>query len=556
MYKKGIFQFIYILTILSFFQNLTQVSAQISSGQVYKFNRVMDLISMFYVDTIAEQELVEQAIVSMLKDLDPHSIYIAKDEVNQMNEPLLGSFDGIGITYNILNDTIYVIRTYPNGPSEKAGLKAGDRIVNIENELVAGIGINSEMIKKLLLGEKGSKINISIKRKRNTELISYTITRDKIPINSIIATYKADKNIGYIKLNKFSATSVNEFEKATKELKKAGVENIILDLRDNGGGYLRTAIKITDQFLPENKLVVYTKGTSSPRSDYFSTSKGNFKKNKLVILIDEGTASASEIVSGAIQDWDRGVIIGRRSFGKGLVQRPFHLMDGSMIRLTIARYYTPTGRLIQKPYTDGYKNYSKDIKNRIDHGELFSKDSIHFQDSLKYFTLEKNRKVYGGGGIMPDIFVPADTNSVPAFYRKLVRTRKLNEFILVFVDNNRENIKNTYPDFNSFKEQYQVNNATLQALIKFAIVEEFNNPESEKYIVALESENNNKAIYTKYLEGKEEILTNQLKALIARNIWGNEAFYEIMNQKDATYLKAIAVLKNPQLYNSILETQD
>jgi len=554
MYKKGFCHLIYIIIILSVFQTPTKISAQISSEQTYKFNRVMDLISMFYVDTIAEQKLVEHAIISMLKDLDPHSIYVTKDEVKQMNEPLIGSFDGIGITYNILYDTVYVVRTYPDGPSEKAGLKAGDRIVCVGDELIAGIGIDSEMIKKLLLGKKGSKINLSIKRKSNKKLINYTITRDKIPINSIVAAYKTDGNIGYIKLNKFSATTVNEFEKATKKLKKAGVENIILDLRNNGGGYLRTAIKIADQFLPENKLVVYTKGTSSPRSDYFSTSKSSFEDNKLVILIDEGTASASEIVSGAIQDWDRGVIIGRRSFGKGLVQRPFHLMDGSMIRLTIARYYTPTGRLIQKSYANGYENYSEDIKNRLIKGELFSKDSIHFHDSLKYYTLEKNRKVYGGGGIMPDVFVPADTNFVPAFYRKLLRTGKLNEFILKYLDSNRKIIKHKYPDFIAYNKDYEVDNLMLNELIKFAIVKEFNNPESEDYIMALESEDTNENIYIKLLGGKEEIVSHQLKALIARSIWGNRAFWEILNQKDITYMKAIAVLKDPQLYNSILET--
>ena len=552
MYRKGIYQFILVILILAGLKNPAQVSAQISSEQVYKFNRVMDLISMFYVDTIKEQKLVEQAIISVLKDLDPHSIYITKDEVKEMNEPLIGSFDGIGITFNILKDTVYVVRTYPGGPSEKAGLKPGDRIVSVENELIAGIGINSGMVKKLLLGKKGSKVNISIKRKSNTKLIDYTIVRGKIPINSIVTAYKADEKIGYIKLTKFSATTIAEFEKVKKKLKKEGANNLILDLRDNGGGYLRTAIKVADQFLPANKLIVYTKGTSSPRSNYFSTSKGDFEKSKLVVLIDEGTASASEIVTGAVQDWDRGVVIGRRSFGKGLVQRPFHLMDGSMIRLTIARYYTPTGRLIQKSYADGYQNYSEDIENRFNNGELFSKDSIHFVDSLKFLTLDKNRKVFGGGGIMPDIFIAADTSSVPAFYRKLLRTGKLNEFILKYVDNNRAVIISTYPDFNSYKKYFKVDNSILNELIKFAVIEEFNDPDLKEYILALESKTTDNNIDNHILEGNEEMLKHQLKALIARNIWGDGTFYEIFNQKDRTYLKAIAVLKNPQLYNSIL----
>jgi len=551
MYKRGIYLFIFVILILTILKNPTQVNAQISSEQAYKFNRVMDLISMFYVDTIKEQKLVEQAIISVLKDLDPHSIYISKDEVKEMNEPLIGSFDGIGITFNIFKDTVYVVRTYPGGPSEKAGLQAGDRIVSVEKEPIAGKGINSEVVKKLLLGKKGSKVNISIKRKSNTELIDYTITRDKIPIKSIVAAYKADDSIAYIKLTKFSATTINEFEKTTKKLKKEGASKLILDLRDNGGGYLRTAINMADQFLPANKLIVFTKGTSSPRSNYFSTSKGNFEKTRLIILIDEGTASASEIVTGAIQDWDRGVVIGRRSFGKGLVQRPFHLMDGSMIRLTIARYYTPTGRLIQKSYANGYKNYSEDIKNRISHGELFSKDSIHFEDSLKHYTLDKNRRVYGGGGIMPDIFVAADTNSVPAFYRKLLRSGKLNEFILKYVDNNRNVITANYPDFYSFKTNFEVNSSILNNLVKFAVIEELNNPVTKEYLLAIESKTTNNISHI--FEDQEEMLKHQLKALIARNIWGDRTFYEIMNQKDKTYLKAIAVLKDQQLYNSILE---
>ncbi len=552
MYKKGIYQLFFIILLLIGLINPTQVNAQISSEQVYKFNRVMDLISMFYVDTIKEQKLVEQAIISVLKDLDPHSIYISKDEVKEMNEPLFGSFDGIGITFNIFKDTVYVVRTYPGGPSEKAGLKAGDRIVSVENELIAGTGINSGMVKKLLLGKKGSRVNVSIKRKSNTKLLDYTIVRDKIPINSIVTAYKADEKIGYIKLTKFSATTIDEFEKAIKKLKKKDANNLILDLRDNGGGYLRTAIKVADQFLPTNKLIVYTQGTSSPRSNYFSTAKGNAEKSKLVILIDEGTASASEIVTGAMQDWDRGVVIGRRSFGKGLVQRPFHLMDGSMIRLTIARYYTPTGRLIQKSYADGYQNYSEDIENRFNNGELFSKDSIHFVDSLKFLTLDKNRLVFGGGGIMPDIFIAADTSSVPTFYRKLLRTGKLNDFLLKYVDSNRTILKSEYPEFKKFKENFEVDNSILNELIKFAVIEEFHDPDSKEYILAHESETIDNNVYEQILEGNEEMLKHQLKALIARNIWGDKAFYEIFNQKDKTYLKAIAVLKNPQLYNSIL----
>jgi len=547
------YRYLIIFWTFLFLQNTQIVNAQISSEQVYKFNRVMDLISMFYVDTTAEQALVEKAIISVLKELDPHSIYISKDKVKEMNQPLTGSFEGIGITFNIFKDTLYVVRTYPGGPAEKAGLQAGDRIVSVEKELIAGTGIDSEKIKKLLLGEKGTKVKVSVKRKTYKNMLAYTITRDKIPVNSIDATYLAEKDIAYIKLGKFSATTVKEFDKAVKKLKKAGTDKIILDLRDNGGGYLRTAINITDEFLPADKLIVYTEGVSVPRSDYFSSSKGKLEKDKLIILIDEGTASASEIVTGAIQDWDRGVVIGRRSYGKGLVQRPFNLIDGSMIRLTIARYYTPTGRRIQKSYANGYDSYSKDIRNRINHGELISRDSIHFIDSLKYLTLNKKRTVYGGGGIMPDIFIAADTTSIPDFYSKLLHNGKINKFILTYIDDNRSNIMSKYPEMDVFIESFNVDYEILHELLKFAVIEELDNPESKKLIQSLKPKKTKENMSFQVFEGKEELIKQQLKALVARDIWGDEAFFKIINQKDATYLKAVEILKNRQSYNNILD---
>ncbi len=529
------------------------VFSQISNEQVYKFNRVMDLISMFYVDTIQENKLVEKAIISVLKDLDPHSIYVSKEDVDEMNEPLIGSFDGIGITYNLFHDTVYVLSTFQGGPSQRIGIQAGDRILSIENENIAGIGISSEMVKSRLEGTKGSAVNIIIKRNGITGDLPFSITREPIPIFSIDAAYQINQKTGYVKLNKFSATTIDEFNLIAKKLKKDGVENIILDLRDNGGGYLKTAIDLTDQFLDDKRLIVYTQGVSSPKAEYFSTSKGLFKDCRLVVLIDEGTASASEIFSGAIQDWDEGLIIGRRSFGKGLVQRPFHLMDGSLIRLTIARYYTPTGRLIQKPYTNGYDNYSNDLYKRMKHGEFYSSDSIHFSDSLKYLTLSEKRTVYGGGGIMPDIFIPMDTTSFPQFYQKIIKDGTLYDFILSYVDQNRNKLMKDYIGFEAFKKSYQIDDEFLQSLVKYSILENIQDKLSNEEMLAVEI---NKSFEIpnsiKIFNLDNSNVKNNLKALIARDLYGDKEYYEILNMTDDTFLKAVEVISNEKQYNSLL----
>ncbi|MBN1251992.1 MAG: S41 family peptidase [Bacteroidales bacterium] len=546
--KNALFTFLLVFSLIT-----TNLKSQISTEQAFKFNRVMDLISMFYVDTIAEQKLVEKAIISVLKDLDPHSVYISKDDVKEMNEPLNGNFDGIGITYNILNDTAYVISTYHDGPSDKIGIKAGDRIIAIADENIAGIGIDTREIKEKLTGRKGTKIKLKIKRKNTEKVIDFSITRDKIPINSIDAAYIVNSDIAYIKLNKFSATTLQEFEKKAKSLKKEGAKNIILDLRDNGGGYLKTAIDIADQFLDSKKLIVYTKGLSSPVSEYYSSSNGSFEDSRLVILIDEGTASASEIVSGAIQDWDKGVIIGRRSFGKGLVQRPFYLMDGSMIRLTIARYYTPTGRLIQKTYEVGFDNYNSEIYQRLKNGELFNADSIHFADSLKFITLNNKRTVYGGGGIMPDIFVSADTTNFPSFYKKIIRNGILYEFILNKIDNNRENLLKKHPNFDSFKNNFIVDEQILKEAFEFCVINELENNLSDEKLLAID-DSESLEMYNKFEDYNFNNLyiKNHIKALIARDLWGTEEFYQIINLTDKTLLKAINVINDKKLYNTIL----
>ena len=396
------------------------IHAQGFSEQAFKLNKVFNLITGYYVDSVNEDKLAEDVIRALLKDLDPHSVYITADEVKEMNEPLQGNFEGIGVYFNVLDDTIIIVSPVSGGPSEKVGIRAGDRIVRIEGENVAGVGITTGKVKDKLMGPKGTRVSVEILRRGVKGLLPFTITRDKIPIYSLDAAYMLDDEIGYIKLNRFSATTMDEFHKALDNLPLDKMKGVVLDLRDNGGGMFMAATELVDEFLPEGKLVVYMEGEHLKRQDFLTTSKGRLEGKKLVLLINEGSASASEIVAGAIQDWDRGLIIGRRSFGKGLVQRPFYLPDYSMIRLTVARYYTPTGRSIQKSYQEGYDQYLEELSMRQMHGELFSADSIHLPDTLKYTTLTAQRTVYGGGGIMPDIFVPADTNGLTDLYRQIV----------------------------------------------------------------------------------------------------------------------------------------
>ncbi|MCK4663937.1 MAG: S41 family peptidase [Bacteroidales bacterium] len=525
-----------IILFFSIFLLINQGFSQIFNDNIYKLSKVLDLVNRYYVDTVNQTDLVEDVIVKTLKSLDPHSVYISKDEVKEMNEPLQGSFDGIGIQFNILNDTIIVISPISGGPSEKLGIMANDRIIIIEDENVAGIGMSTKGVRDRLLGKKGTKVKIGIKRKGEKELLDFVITRDKIPIFSLDAAYMIEDNIGYIKLNRFSATTIKEFRDALTKLQEHNIENLILDLSNNGGGYLNTAIDLADEFLENRKLIVYTEGISSSKYEYLATSNGNFEKGKIIIIIDEGSASASEIVSGAVQDWDRGIIIGRRSFGKGLVQRPFYLPDGSMIRLTVARYYTPTGRLIQKSYDKGAKEYHKDLINRYNNGELSNKDSIHFPDSLKYQTLNNKRYVYGGGGIMPDIFIPIDTTSYSDYYRDLIRKGLLNQFILQFMDNNRKYLKNKYANFSDFNSKYDVDDKMMIDLIEYAEQKELEKNEKEFNI------------------SKEHIRIH-IKALIARNLWGISEYFQIINTLDTAFKKAIEVIKDDKLYKNKLTKQ-
>ncbi|WP_320112521.1 S41 family peptidase [Draconibacterium orientale] len=514
----------------------TQAQNEVQENQV-KFARLLRLVDGYYVDSADVNDLTEKAIVHLLEELDPHSTYISKEEVDKMNEPLKGNFEGIGISFNIYKDTLMVTTVIAEGPSEKVGLLAGDRIIEVDGKNIAGIGLKNSDVFDLLRGEKGSKVDLSIARKGETNPLEFTIERDKIPIYSLDASYMLDETTGYIKLNKFSATTTDEFLSAMSDLKQEGIQNLVLDLRNNGGGYLKSAIELADQFLTDDQLIVYTDGTNDPKRDYKATAKGSFEDGKVVVLVNEGSASASEIVSGAVQDWDRGVIIGRRSFGKGLVQKPFFLNDGSMIRLTTAHYYTPSGRCIQKPYEEGISEYRKDYANRISNGEMFNADSIHFDDELKHKTLVNGRNVYGGGGVMPDIFVPMDTSSHYAYINNLRRKRVTYNFVLDYVDLHREDMAKQYPDFDRFNDKFEISEENIEQIVASGIEEGIEKDEES----------------LSYL--KDE-LKRELKALIARDVYSRNDMYKILNEDDDAILKALEVFDNQDKYAALLVTVD
>ncbi|GET29738.1 S41 family peptidase [Prolixibacter sp. SD074] len=511
-----------------------QAQEQDVQSQAIKFGRVLRLVQTFYVDTTNLQSLTEDAIRKVLSDLDPHSVYISAKEVEEMNEPLQGNFEGIGISFNIHQDTLMVLTTIPGGPSEKVGLRPGDRIVTVDGKNVAGIGLTNQDVFDMLRGDKGTKVNLQIKRKGEKNLLDFTIVRDKIPIHSLDAAYMLNKHIAYVKLNRFAATTPDEFLEAMDKLKNNNkVDGLVLDLRGNGGGYLRAAIELADQFLPDHRLVVYTKGIHSPKREYFATGSGDFEDGKVVILVDEGSASASEIVTGAVQDWDRGVVIGRRTFGKGLVQQPFMLSDGSMIRLTTAHYYTPSGRNIQKPYSKGIKEYRNDYLERFEHGEFFSRDSINLPDSLMTHTLVTKRKVYGGGGIMPDIFVPMDTSVNYRYYNELVRKNVLFPFVVGYMDKNRGELLKQYKTFDAFNKGYTISDAMYQKLVAKGDEEEIK-PGKENPEVS------------------ENLLKQQIRALIARDLYDNGTYFQIMDEDDKAIKKAVQVLSDSKLYDKYL----
>ena len=497
-----------------------------------KLVTVLQMIKYSYVDSVNEEDVVEQAINDMLSNLDPHSVYIPTKKVKEMEEPLVGNFEGVGIQFNIMNDTILVVSPISGGPSEKLGIMAGDKIIMIDDTLVAGIGFTNRDVVDHLRGEKGTIVNVGIKREGEKELISFDIERDKIPLYSVDAVYMVDSTTGYIKINRFAAKTVQEFREGLTKLRKQGMQHLIMDLSNNGGGYLRAAIELSDVFLESQKLIVFTKGEHQSKSEVKATSRINdFEKGNLVVLIDEGSASASEIVSGAIQDWDRGIIVGRRSFGKGLVQKPYPLPDGSMIRFTIARYYTPTGRSIQKPYDKGTEAYYEDIYNRYENGELYNADSISFPDSLKFST-PKGRAVYGGGGIMPDYFVPVDTGWTSKTYSRIARKGLQNKFSLNYTNKHRKELLSNYPDIVTFKTKFQVDEAVISKFKKFL--------EKEKI-----------EIDEQQYEKSKHVLHTQIKALVARNLWDSSAYFYIMNDINESFQKAHSILLDGT-YNNIM----
>ena len=519
-----------LFTMAATAQNQAQSKAQLNAQ---KLGTMLYLIENFYVDTANIDRVTDDAIVAALKELDPHSAYITKKDVQKANEPLVGSFEGIGVTYQLIRDTITVISPTAGGPSEKVGVMTGDQIIKIDGEEAFGKKIDNDYVQKRLRGKKGTKVTISVKRGADKELLDFEIVRDKIPLNSINAAYMLDNGIGYIKLDRFAQESTNEFKDALTKLQAQGMQSLIFDLRGNTGGYLNVAIELVDQFLDENKLIVFTEGLRSPRQEWKSKATGLYTKGKLVVLIDEGSASASEILSGAMQDHDRGVVIGRRSFGKGLVQRPFNLPDGAQIRLTTSRYHTPSGRCIQRPYENGVEEYAKEMTKRLEHGEYFHADSIHFPDSLKYKT-DGGRTVYGGGGIMPDLFIPIDTSFNSKLYTNLVRKGVMNRFTTDYALKHRDEIKTQYGDFDSFKKDFEVGEE---------ILDQFKNV-AEEYKVKWDD---------KQFEHSEKFILLQIKALIARNVWETQQYYQVMASEDAGVQKAVEILRDEKAYKKLLQ---
>ncbi len=526
---------IFVSTLVFVFCSLGLFSQEEVREQTMKFNRLLGLIDAAYVDTVNLEKLVETAIVDMLKEMDPHSVYISSEEIKRMQEPLEGSFDGIGIQFRILDDTLLVAGVISGGPSEKVGLMSGDKIIIVDNDTIAGVGITNSDVAKKLRGKKGTEVIVRVKREGEKELIEFKIIRDKIPIYSVDASYIVD-NIGYIKLNKFAKTTEAELDTIFNEFKEKGVRDIILDLSGNTGGYLEKSVKLCDEFLSDDKLIVYTEGAKFDRLQYSSTAAGRYEKGRLVVIVDEGSASASEIVSGAIQDWDRGVVIGRRTFGKGLVQREMLLTDGSAVRLTIARYYTPTGRCIQKPYEEGYDDYSKDVTNRYLHGEFSNRDSIKFADSLKYETFVNKKTVYGGGGIMPDDFIPIDTTLRSDYHIELLRKNVLFTWITKYVNTNRKDLAKNYPDIETFKEKYVVDQKALEDLAVAAA--------DAKIIV------DSLQVPT---EKQHEYLKMHIKSLIAGDIWENSDFWYIYNDMNPFFIRAKEVISNDNIYNKLIK---
>lgn len=483
-------------------------------------------ITNLYVDSVDEKKLAEDGIRGMIEQLDPHSSYSTAKETKEMNEPLQGSFEGIGVQFNMVKDTLLVIQPVVNGPSERVGILAGDRIVSVNDTAIAGVKMSKEDIMKRLRGAKGSKVRLGVVRRGIAGILKFTVVRDKIPVKTLDAAYMIRPHVGYIRIGSFGVTTYNEFMKAVETLKASGMKDLILDLQENGGGYLMAAVQIANEFLHNSDLIVYTQGRKVPRQDYCADGSGRLLDGKVFVLINEYTASAAEIVTGAIQDQDRGTVVGRRSFGKGLVQRPIDLPDGSMIRLTIAHYFTPSGRCIQKPYKKGDAiDYAMDIEKRFEHGEFYSADSIHFADSLKYYTLRKHRVVYGGGGIMPDVFVPLDTTQYTKFLRQMAARSYIINANLKYIDVNRKQLKKQFATFNDFNARFEVPQSLIDDVVQAAEKDKIKPKDQQELQATLPQ------------------LRRQLKALIARDLWDMSEYFQVINETNPIVVKAVGLLK-------------
>lgn len=508
-----------------------QNAPNIDVTQVRKLQTAQLAITSLYVDSVDQKKLVEDAINGMLSKLDPHSAYSNPEETRKMNEPLEGNFEGIGVQFNILADTLVVVQTVKKGPSEKVGILNGDRIISVDGRKIAGVKMAQDSIVKLLRGPKGTKVRLGIVRRGAKEVIYFVVTRDKIPMNTVDATYMIAPEVGYIRLDRFGATSGDEVEKALRTLKKQGMRDLILDLQTNGGGYLGAAVEVASQFLRPGSLVVYTQGRAQDKQVLNAEGGGLFRQGRVVVLVDEFSASAAEIVTGALQDHDRALVVGRRTFGKGLVQRPIDLPDGSMIRLTTSHYYTPSGRCIQKPYEKGKKEeYSQDLEQRYTHGELLHKDSIRLDSSQVYHTLVDHRTVYGGGGIMPDVFVPLDTARITKFHVALRRNNLINEATLRYIDDHRKQLRQEYKTFDAFERKFEVPQSLLDEIIAAAKAKKITPKDDKELQTTLED------------------LRFSLKSIFINGLWESSDFYRFVNQKNNIVQKALEELKtNPNI---------
>ena len=539
MYRFPIFRFVISVVALCLLPLATQAQGK-DKGEFKltpdrKLLMAEQVIERFYVDSVDAGNMVQDAIVAMLKTLDPHSSYSDPEETKELTTPLEGNFSGIGVQFNMLNDTLFVIQTTSGGPSEKVGILPGARIVQVGDPVIAGRKLPNSRIIKTLRGPKGSEVDLKVLRRGEAQPIVFHVVRDDIPVYSVDAAYMADPTTGYIRVSRFGEETDKEFEAALEKLHKQGMKNLIVDLEDNGGGYLQAAHQLASHFLDKGDMVVYTDAPKMGRTVYAVEKSGNFNKGRLVIMANQYSASASEILSGAVQDNDRGLIVGRRTFGKGLVQRPFPFPDGSMIRLTVSRYYTPSGRSIQKPYAPGdEESYRKDMLHRYEAGEFSSADSIHLPDSLRFETLHNHRPVYGGGGIMPDLFVPIDTTAFTPYYRNLVAKGVLNRFCITYVDRNRSQLNREYPDVDVFIAKFNVDSAMMNDIVQLGVADS----------VKLDSAQ---------LERSRPMIETIVKGIIARDLFDTSAYFRVVNpQLSPVYREALGLINDERRYNRLL----